>query len=134
MVAAVPVLVVVNLKATVSDPAVESLSSRTAVSSTPTSLPLSVNVSSKLTPFVLALTTNSPVRSSVPLTILYFILKPLPASAGYSLIVVADDVLFASVCDFIALSCIPIPCISGAAFKLELPSDLLRSDLSKKSN
>jgi hypothetical protein len=50
MVAAVPVLVVAYFNATVSFPAVESLLSSTADKVTPTSEPLSVNVSSKFTP------------------------------------------------------------------------------------
>ena len=126
-------LVVVNLKATVSLPEVESLSSKTAVKVTPTSAPLSVNVSSKPTAVVEALIVNSPVLSRVPLVILYLIDMPLLVSAGYSFIVVADDVLSGKVCDFINLDETPIPCTSGAAFKFELPSDCLRSVLSKKS-
>ena len=59
--------------------------------------------------------------------------NPLPASAGNSIIVVAVDVLSGKVCDLIALVVTPIPCTSGAALSSELPSDLLRSVLSKKS-
>ena len=73
------------------------------------SAPLSVNVSSKPTAVVDALIVNSPVLSSVPLTILYFMNIPLPASAGNSLIVVAVDVLSGKVCDLIALVVTPIP-------------------------
>ena len=102
-------LVVVNLKATVSFPDVESLSSSTAVKVTPMSVPLSVKVSSKPTAVVDALIRSSPVLSSVHLTILYLMNIPLPASAGNSLIVVADDVLSVRVCDFIALVVMPMP-------------------------
>ena len=101
--ASVPVLVVVNLNATVSDPDVESLSSKTAVNVTPTLAPLSVKLSSNATAVVEALITNSPVLSSVPLTIFYLILIPFPARAGYSLIVVAVPVSSARVWDLIAL-------------------------------
>ena len=52
-------------------PDVESLSSSTAVKVTPTSAPLSVNMSSKPTAVVDALIVNSPVLSRVPLVILY---------------------------------------------------------------
>ena len=128
-----PELVVVNLKATVSLPAVESLLSSAAVKVTPTSAPLSVNVSSKPTALVEQLIINSPVLSRVPLVILYLITIPLLASAGNSFIVVADDVLSGKVCDFINLVVTPMPCTSGAALSSELPSDLLRSVLSKKS-
>ena len=117
-----PVLVVVNLKATVSFPAVESLSSNTAVNVTPISAPLSVNVSSKPTAVVDALIINSPVLSRVPLEILYLIVIPLLFNAGYSFIVVADDVLSGKVCDLINFAVTPIPCPSGAAFRFELPS------------
>ena len=122
-----------NLKATVSLPAVESLSSKTAVRVTPRSAPLSVKVSSKLTAVVDALMINSPVLSRVPLVILYLMNNPLLVSAGYSFIVVADDVLSGKVCDLIHFVVTPIPCTSGVAFRSELPSDLLRSVLSKKS-
>ena len=46
----------------------------------------------------------------------------------------ADDVLFVKVACLIAFVDIPIPCNSGAAFNSELPSALLKSVLSKKSN
>ena len=127
-------LVMVYFRATVSFPAVESLLSSTADRVTPTVAPLSVKVSSEATAVVDALMTNSPVLSSVPLTILYVILIPFPARAGNSFIVVADYVLLISVSCFIALVDIPIPCTSGAAFNSELPSALLKSVLSKKSN
>ena len=81
------------LNATVSFPAVESLLSSTAERVTPTSAPLSVNVSSALTAVVDALIINSPVLSRVPLVILYFITIPLPANAGNSFMVAADDVI-----------------------------------------
>ena len=107
-------LVVSYLNATVSFPAVESLSSSAAVKVTPMSAPLSVNTSSNPTAVVDALIVNSPVLSSVPLTILYLMKIPFPASAGNSFIVVAVDVLSVKVCDFIFLvvyycCCIAIP-------------------------
>ena len=96
-------------------PAVESLLSSAAVKVTPTSAPLSVNVSSKPMALVEQLIINSPVLSRVPLVILYLITIPLLERAGNSFIVVADDVLSGKVCDFMNLVVTPMPCTSGAA-------------------